>query len=284
MHADRAARTRFALLLMLISGLLIVVLLRQNQPPPAQIAPVWAVPPLPPELEGMPVDPSLAELEPAGTIQHGLLDVAVAPQVYAAEQHAPLAADLAQALAYVAERTGMQPASRMQVAVIHRDNCALSGLAFTDQRVLQVFGCERTPPQRIVNIAAHEFVHQLAYDRYGAAHTQGDLAIREGLATWGSGRYWLGGQASYRAFVRQFYAGNLLPLDAHYRGRSIDEMNQLYYQWASFVEFLLETRGREAFDALAVTGNGAPGSGDYSGMYGVPLEGLEQEWQAWVTQ
>lgn len=283
MYLHRAARTRLALLLMLASGAIIALLL--FQPPPApQIAPARVLPPLPPTLEGIPVDPNLANLDPAGTIQQGLLDVAVAPQVYAAEQHAPLAAELAQALTYVAERTGMPPAARMRVAVIYRDNCALSGLAFTDQRVLQVFGCERTPPARIVNIAAHEFVHQLAYDRYGAAHTQGDLVILEGLATWGSGHYWLGGQASYRAFVRQFYAGNLLPLDTHYRGRSIDEMNQLYYQWASFVEFLLETRGRERFDALAVTGNGAPGSGDYGGVYGVPLAVLEQEWQAWVTQ
>ncbi len=282
MDAARTARTCLALLLMCASGVIIALLLLQ--PPPApQIAPTWALPPLPPELEGIPIDPNLAAQEPVGIIQQGLLDVAVAPQVYAAEQHAPLAADLAQAFAYVTERTGMQPATRMRVAVIYRDTCALSGLAFTDQRVLQVFGCERTPPQRIVNIAAHEFVHQLAYDRYGAAHTQGDLAIREGLATWGSGHYWLGGQASYRAFVRQYYAAHLLPLDAHYRGRSIDEMNQLYYQWASFVEFLLETRGHERFDALAVTGNGEPGSGDYAGIYGVPLAVLEEEWRAWVT-
>ncbi|MFQ3681959.1 MAG: hypothetical protein SNJ51_06825, partial [Roseiflexus sp.] len=56
----------------------------------------------------------------------------------------------------------------------------------------------------------------------------------------------------------------------------------LYYQWASFVEFLIDQYGRERLDALYVTGNGAPGSADYRSIYGKDLAALEQEWVEWL--
>jgi hypothetical protein len=61
-------------------------------------------------------------------------------------------------------------------------------------------------------------------------------------------------------------------------------MNRLYYQWASFVEFLLETYGRERFDALYISGAQAPGSADYAGVYGKDLPTLEREWLAWLLR
>jgi hypothetical protein len=62
-------------------------------------------------------------------------------------------------------------------------------------------------------------------------------------------------------------------------------MNTLYYQWGSFVEFLVEVYGRDRFDALYVSGgNQVPGAADYVGVYGKGLDALEQEWRAWVLQ
>ena len=61
-------------------------------------------------------------------------------------------------------------------------------------------------------------------------------------------------------------------------------MNGLYYEWASFVDYLIGTYGREKFDALYVSGHSAPGSADYTGVYGKRLDVLEQEWQAWLDK
>ncbi|MFN3374091.1 MAG: hypothetical protein ACK44M_11040 [Chloroflexus sp.] len=59
-------------------------------------------------------------------------------------------------------------------------------------------------------------------------------------------------------------------------------MNTLYYQWASFVEYLLTTYGRDAFEQLYRTGAGTPGSADYRGVYGTDITTLEVEWRAWL--
>ena len=60
-------------------------------------------------------------------------------------------------------------------------------------------------------------------------------------------------------------------------------MNALYYEWASFVDFLITTYGREQFDRLYVSGGGgAPGGADYAGVYGKELHALEAEWIAWL--
>jgi hypothetical protein len=132
---------------------------------------------------------------------------------------------------------------------------------------------------------AHEFVHQLAQDRYGPAHLSADLILAEGVATWGAGRYWLGGTPNFRTWVRG--VGIQYPLtesyvDASGRNPSIKAMNTKYYQWASFVEFLIETYGRAKFDQVYVTGSGLPGTSDYQGVYGKDMPTLEQAWTQWI--
>jgi len=79
-------------------------------------------------------------------------------------------------------------------------------------------------------------------------------------------------------------AGEELPLSESYVGRPIADMNKLYYQWASFVEYLIETYGRDKFDALYVTGQSYPASADYTGIYQQRFDMLEAEWKAWVLQ
>jgi hypothetical protein len=139
------------------------------------------------------------------------------------------------------------------------------------------------PRSRAVNILAHELVHQLAHDRYGDRHLQADMILLEGVATWGAGEYWLSGQPDFAAVVRPWIAsGAALPLATSYVGRPIADMNMLYYEWAGFVEFLIDEYGRERFDTLYVSGASTPGSADYAGVYGKTLSELEAEWQVWV--
>jgi hypothetical protein len=221
---------------------------------------------------------------PAAPLPSLPLVVQVDPGLYE-DERGELDADMQRALAYVSDRFGAPPGSMVTAALINDAGCGLSGVAYTDIRVMKVFSCPSIARDRAVAIMAHEFVHQLQQDRYGARHLSADLILSEGMATWGAGSYWLAGQPDFRSYVRQQRAaGAFYPLATHYSGLGIGAMNTLYYQWASFVEFLLERDGREKLDQLYVSGAGAPGSADYAGVYGVGLDVLEREWLAWLDR
>lgn len=213
-------------------------------------------------------------------VQVDTLRISVAPQALPSDASLDaITAELYTALAYVSARTGTAPAGPITVQILADPQCALHGAAYTQTRAVQVTTCAAIPPARAVNILAHEFVHQLAHDYYGDAHLRSDPILLEGWATWGAGYYWLGRHATFHAFL----GGQApLPLAADHRGRPAAEMNALYYQWASFVEYLLVTYGRDAFDRLYRSGNGVPGSADYQGVYGVDLATLEAAWREWL--
>lgn len=205
---------------------------------------------------------------------------------YTAEDVASLAEPIEAAISYVHERTGLVLSHPVNVVFDRRPGaCGLDAAAFTNVRTMFLYACPDIPQSRAVNILAHEVVHQLAHDRYGEAHMQADLILSEGLATWGAGRYWLGGAPSFHDFVADNYRGNLLPLDTDSRGASTTTMNQLYYQWASFVEWIRATHGIAAFDNLYGGGVGRqPGTAPYGDVLGVNLHDAEAAWQAWLDQ
>lgn len=276
---------RAALGPILLGSLLVLLLFWRTPPERPLIAPPSALgsvaPPERPLPPGAPT-PTVAPL--AGQfVVRDQLQIAAAEGLYNAQEQERLVLDLERALAYVAARFGSGPTDRIIASIALDPACGLHGIAYTDVRTTQVFTCPDVPRARAVNIMAHEFVHQLAHDRYGERHLRADMILLEGLATWGAGQYWLGDQPDFRTFAREM-AGTttLLPLATSYAGRPISDMNTLYYQWASFVEFLIRTYGRERFDTLYLTGSSAPGSADYYGIYGQTLPQLEQEWRAWL--
>lgn len=209
-------------------------------------------------------------------------DLRVADGLYPDERQA-LADDVQRTLGYVSTRFGSGPADRFEAALVSDGGCGLHGIAYTDVRQVQVFTCPRIARARAIAILAHEFVHQLEQDRYGPAHLSADLILSEGAATWGAGEYWLGGQPDFRSYVRQQrQSGMFYPLATDYNGLGIGAMNALYYQWASFVEFLIGTYGREKFDRVYITGHGGVNSSDYQAIYGKSFDTLEREWIAWI--
>jgi hypothetical protein len=267
----------FSLLILLVNG--------HAPPPRPRIAPAAALQPLTAPERLLP--PGAATPTPmpltGDLLQTGLLRIAIDAGALRPEEQPSVADELDRALAYVVARFGSAPAAPMEVLIGLEPACRLHGIAYTDIRNVQVFTCPSFPAARAVSIMTHEFVHQLCQDRYGERHFSADLMLSEGVATWGAGAYWLGDAPSFRAFVRPWLAnGEALPLGISYVGRPISDMNKLYYQWASFVEFLIETYGREAFDRLYLTGQNAPGSADYPGVYGKSFETLEAEWRAWA--
>jgi hypothetical protein len=212
----------------------------------------------------------------------GLLDLRLDESLYAGE-NTVLQAELDEALAYVSARFGSAPDRMITASIKLNESCGLHGIAYTDIRDAQVFSCNSIPRERAVAILAHEFVHQLAQDRYGPPHLSADMILLEGVATWGAGRYWLGTHPDFRSYVREERrSGVAYPLATDYSGLGPDVMNALYYQWASFVEFLIDQYGRESFDRLYVSGSGAPGSANYVGVYGKTLTELEGEWERWA--
>jgi hypothetical protein len=283
--------------LLLIVGALSVLILGiafyQPAPRPA-IAPVGAIDAsrqiftqaeggVPP---GAPTPAPLILADTMARVNGEFLQIVVAEGLYGTEELARMNADLERALEYVVQRFGTAPSGTIETLIGRDPGCGLHGIAYTDVRRVQVFTCPNLPRIRAVNIMAHEFVHQLAHDRYGNSHLATDLILLEGTATWGAGAYWLGDAPDFRSFVRPWVAaGTTLPLATSYVGRSINDMNTLYYQWGSFVEFLIEVYGRERFDALYVSGgNQVPGAADYPGVYGKGFAALEQEWRAWVLE
>ncbi|NWF80760.1 MAG: hypothetical protein HXY37_12030 [Chloroflexi bacterium] len=269
----------------LFFSLLVLLVLGRTPPPRTIIAPATALQlPLAPE---RPVAPGATTPTPAplagALLQTATLDIVTAEGLLSPAEQQQLAAALDRALQDVVQRFGTAPADRIDVYVGLEPACGLHGIAYTDVRTVQVFTCPDLPMARAVSILAHEFVHQLCHDRYGDRHLSADLLLAEGMATWGAGAYWLGDAPHFRAFVRPWLeSGAALPLGESYVGRPISDMNKLYYQWASFVEFLIERDGREAFDRLYLTGQHAPASADYLAVYGRSFDELEAEWRAWV--
>jgi len=267
----------------LFGSVLILLLFSRSPQPQPHIAPAWALDPMPAAERLLPPGvptPTPQPLDGRYT-RRNELDMVVAEGLYSAEQQGRLAVELERALNYVSNRFGAGPSGRIEAFLGWEPGCGLHGIAYTARRTVQVFTCPDIPLDRAVNILAHEFVHQLAQDYYGPAHPGSvDLILLEGIATWGAGDYWLAGRPDFAAFSREYAAGGrLLPLASSYVGRPMAEMNQLYYQWASFVEFLIGTYGRASFDALYVSGNPNPGSADYQRIYGKDLATLEAEWR-----
>lgn len=133
-----------------------------------------------------------------------------------------------------------------------------------------------------INIMAHEFGHLLIADKLGHQCNL-DLGLDEGFATWGAGKYWLGAQPDFRSFVRTVYGTEyMLPLAESYNGNDIADMNRKYYQWASFIEFLLDTWDMDHLMRVYCTTQQGIGSGDYLSVYGANFAELEQRWQQWL--
>lgn len=267
-------------LLLLLFVLLVIAYRPASRP---TLAPPWALPGgASPEALPQP-SPVTVTGEP---LQRWQLEITFADGTSPPEEQGVVADELETALRYNVERFGSEPAGTIRVSFVQEPGCNLNGVAYTDERLVQVFTCPDLPYRRAVNILAHEFVHQLAQDYYGPRHLQADMILAEGLATYGAGAYWLGDQPNFAAFVRRHYLseGPLLPLATSYVGRSTYDMNKLYYQWGSFVEYLLQTYGRNTFDALYVTGSSTPASADYAGVCGKSLDELEQAWLIWVAQ
>lgn len=190
---------------------------------------------------------------------------------------------------YVLERLvgfsdGVDIKMDIKVSLFLEKGCGLHALADTSSRHIAIYTCDKVPIERVTGIFSHEVGHQIAQDFYGQSHLDADHILLEGFATWLAGKYWLGDNfQNFRDFVRENYlhASNS-PFAVNAYGRSYQEMNALYYKWASFVEFLIEEYGWEKFNRLYKSGQKVPGSANYLNIYGKNLDELIFEWNKWL--
>jgi hypothetical protein len=201
-----------------------------------------------------------------------------------------LAPQFEEAIQRVGQRLNAQLSGRVAMSFEPPQTgpCALRGLTRSHERKIQLYYGPDTPRQRILPIVAHELAHELQHDYYGwEAHRRSDTILLEGQATWASADYARGadGRPTWAAEAERAQAEDrLLPLATNLerdcRGTT---RNAAYTGWASFVDFLIATYGRDRFDILYRNGRGrAPGSADYAGVYGKRLDTLDQEWRAWL--
>lgn len=168
--------------------------------------------------------------------------------------------------------------------------CALRGITLSNDRIIRLFYGPDSDEARVRSILAHELFHQLQHDYYGETdHRKADVILLEGMAVWGTAAYSPGesGRPLYHERAKQAQAeGRLLPLTTSLEADCrTTTRNDIYNEWASFVEYLSLTYGREKLDAAYRSSTGRPaGSSDWQGVYGKPLAALEQDWVAWLSE
>jgi hypothetical protein len=220
----------------------------------------------------------------SGLIGTAVLNIIFSQGLYAEQQDMLRQQIIDEVFPYVLARLGLKQPSRLYtIAFNTTPNCILHGIARSDDFIAEVFTCESIASDQAMAIMAHEIAHLVSYERYGAYPAVGsDLLLVEGVATYAAARYWIGNE-DLRTYVRgQRQSGVTPDLQESYRGVNAESMNANYLQWASFVEFLHEICGRDAFDQIYTTGNGSIGSASYLQYCGQSINGLEQDWKIWL--
>ncbi len=244
------------------------------------------------ELELLPRPPMLGGFGPhmAGelVLQTERLDVYVGLRTFTPEQVQVAAERLELMLVDNERRFGTELRRRVSIA-FYRPSLAryrgIRGLAMTDEGRAEVYYAPHESIDRALVVASHELGHHLQVQRYGNENQKlADTILHEGLATWITGPPWLARNdaISWHQRARQLRAAGI-PM----RLTSAEDYgaDNAYDIWASFVDYLIGAYGWETFDQLYASGRGrAPGSADYTGVLGKPLDEVADDWRAWLDQ
>lgn len=213
------------------------------------------------------------------------LDFYVGRGTFSAEQVAEMAIKGEHALSYIQKRFAVTLNERVSVGVYNAAQApgrGTRGIAYTYGNTnVRIYYRPGEDQHDALVILSHELAHALQAEAYGKdAQSMADTVLLEGLASWISGEYWLSlsesesFQARARELYQAGYSGNLAAMGK----RNLDVA---YDMWAGFVDYLTRTYGWDAFNRLYVSGRGrAPGSADYSGVYGKSFQELQAEYYA----
>lgn len=172
--------------------------------------------------------------------------------------------------------------------------CPTRGIAFREQQpMIGVFADEETSKDQILAVLAHELGHLFIYQKY---ENLNDPALAEGMATWAAGDYWKEWQGfDFNSGVRIFLNnGTYLPLSQNYdlkiahdnhASDCIARRDVLYTEFASFLDYLIQSRGMEPLSTLfdvrqpqIINNQRVVYPPNFKDVYGLELNQLEYEW------
>lgn len=193
-----------------------------------------------------------------------------------AQRDIPLIKSVAESsLAYVSARLGLQTDQRIQLYLVPQVFWQ-GGAAFGGNMILLSYVDRNYPGIELMAYLRHEITHVVT-NRWLNQGRAFSSVLAEGLAVWVTGgHYRLNESIHLRA--RALVAGNYyIPLSILQRDFMSQQHEIAYMESASFVGYLLEKYGQEAFSkfygAANQPGNIYPGQGWSS---------LEQSWRTWL--
>ena len=207
---------------------------------------------------------------------------------------AELGARFDEVYAYVSERTGIDVDGLIPVTLqtIPPMQCPPRGRA--SNRSIEIFADTTTSPEQLLGVLGHELGHVLQF-RELPGRLWGQLG--QGYASWASGRYWTDwqGYESFHAAVREYVEnGSFLPLSSPDTGFQVgDEAGDtadclarrdiVLNEWASLVEYLVTSYGRDELYRRAQISSAPDGEGiDYIAIFDRDFHQIEAEWLAAV--
>jgi hypothetical protein len=209
------------------------------------------------------------------------------------------------AYAYVSQRLdGAQVKHKINLAFQppNKDACPVRGLASEGKEpMIILFAGQNSARTYLLAVLSHEIGHAISYEGFPEG-LPGNIALAEGIATWGSGKYWAAWknvpslddlirnymkEGTYEAIHENTDLHGVYPWQAN-TGSSQDclaRRDKVYSEWAGFTGYLIDTYGwpkaHQLFKRrapLQQPGQMIEFPMDYEGVYGKALNQLEWEW------
>ncbi len=183
-----------------------------------------------------------------------------------------------------------------------KQSCPIRGLTSeSGAPMIIIFASQDSSPAYLLGVLSHEVGHAISNEGFPEG-LPGNIALAEGVASWGSGKYWATWKnvasiddlvrgylkdGSYEPIHENTDLNNVYPWQKN-TGTSQDclaRRDKLYTEWASFVGYLIDTYGWPKAHQLfrSPTPQRQPGQTiffppDYQGIYGKALNQMEWEW------
>jgi hypothetical protein len=202
---------------------------------------------------------------------------------------------------YVSKRLDTVMGEKVIVKFFSPDsrNCPARGRAILEEGAIVIFADENTSEEQILGVLAHELGHLFTFKRY---RNLNDQALSEGMATWAAGDYWEKWKGfDFNSGVRNYITNDVyLPLFENYDLEKAYDPNApdcithrdiLYTEFASFLDYLIQTYGMEQLSALfdvrqpeIINNKNIVYPPNYKDVYGLEFNQLEYEWLKTLLQ
>jgi hypothetical protein len=213
-----------------------------------------------------------------------------------------------QIYAYVSQRlNGAQVKHKVSLAFQppNEEACPIRGLASAGKEpMIIIFAGQNSTRAYLLAVLAHEIGHAISFEGFPDG-TPDNIALSEGIATWGSGKYWAAwknvpsqddlirsylDEGSYEAIHENTDLRGVYPWQRNTGQDCLARRDRLYSEWGSFTGYLIETYGwlkaHQLFRRpapLKQPGLTIEFPPDYQGIYGKALNQLEWEWLKKLT-